>query len=381
MHTYTAAAEFFDRTHTLQVGLLFEHSLGLVRDLAAAERWYRAAAVARDKRGMALLGNVLRRRRAIALLAGDSDPAEAADLEAQASKWWRRARKAGHSSGDSPEELETLPAKVGKGGLDTAVLAKLADGDLPGALEELLRRGRASVGSDEPADVAGRAKVVDEMWGVEVRSSARSSPFASRQLGNRREAMLEAVRREGAAAMRECSSFLLAAGKFAEFDRLFLLGRTREALHALHDALFEDEKAVPFTIDGPCSKVRVLLHVSVRNCKWAKTCSCSMEYIVGRQGALRKLAAAMTESADADERSRGLFILGASAEPNEAVLPLSQLCRESPSARASEMLGCMYGFLGEFAQVCGLVSRAPGRHERHSAACGMLGVCPPGTGT
>ncbi len=268
MHTYAAAAGFFDQTQTLQVGLLFEHGLGLVRDLAAAERWYRAAAVARDKRGMALLGNVLRRRRAIAHLTGDSDPAESADLDAQASKWWRRARKAGHSSGDSPEELPTLPAQVGKGGLDTTVLAKLVgDGDLPGVLEELLRRGRASHGSEGPAEVAGRAKVVDEMWGVEVRSAARCSPFASRQLGDRREAMLEAVRREGAAAMRECSSFLLAAGKFAEFDRLFMLGRTREALHALHDALFEDEKAVPFTSDGPCSKVHVLLHVFVRNCK------------------------------------------------------------------------------------------------------------------
>jgi hypothetical protein len=80
-----------------------------------------------------------------------------------------------------------------------------------------------------------------------------------------------------------------------------------------------------------------------------------------RQGVVRKLAAAMTESADADERSRGLFILGASAEPNEAILPLSQLCRESPSARASEMLACMYGFLGEFAQVRdrNRASRAP----------------------
>jgi hypothetical protein len=261
----------------LQVGLLFEHGLGLGRDLAAAERWYQAAAVARDKRGMALLGNVLRRRRAIVLLTGDSDPAEAADLEAQASKWWRRARKAGHSSGDSPEELETLPAQVGKEGMDPTLLAKLVGGYAPGAVEELLHRGRASDSSNRPADVVGLAKVMRE---VEVRSSARISQSASRQLGNRREAMLEAVRREGAAAMRECSSFLLAAGKFAEFDRLFLLGRTREALHALHDALFENEKAVPFTSDGPCSKVRVLSHVSVRNCKWAKTCSCCMEYIV-----------------------------------------------------------------------------------------------------
>jgi hypothetical protein len=69
------------------------------------------------------------------------------------------------------------------------------------------------------------------------------------------------------------------------------------------------------------------------------------------QHEVHKLATAMTKSADAEERSRGLFILGASSEPNEAVLPLSQLCRESPSARASEMLGCMYAFLGELPQV------------------------------
>ncbi len=73
--------------------------------------------------------------------------------------------------------------------------------------------------------------------------------------------------------------------------------------------------------------------------------------VIAWQHAMHQLATAMTKSADADERSRGLFILGASSEPSEAVLPLSQLCRESPSARASEMLGCMYAFLGQFQQV------------------------------
>ncbi len=93
-----------------------------------------------------------------------------------------------------------------------------------------------------------------------------------------------------------------------------------------------------------------------------------------RQDVVRKLAAAMTESADAGERSRGLFILGASAEPNEAVLPLAQLCRESPSARASEMLACMYGFLGEFSQVRGgHGNRVPG--PRVSLSCSLMRCC------
>jgi hypothetical protein len=145
--------------------------------------------------------------------------------------------------------------QLGEGGLDLAVLAKFVDHDAPGALEELLRRGRASDGGDRLPDEARIVRVVEAMREIEERTTARSSPFASRQLGDRLGAMREAVRREGAAAMRECSSFLLASGTFAEFVRLFSLGKTGEALHALYDALFEDEKAVPFMSDGPYSKV------------------------------------------------------------------------------------------------------------------------------
>jgi hypothetical protein len=59
----------------------------------------------------------------------------------------------------------------------------------------------------------------------------------------------------------------------------------------------------------------------------------------------------MAESTDAEERSRGLFIVGASSEPVDAARALSELCREAPTARALEMLGCMFGFMGEYSQV------------------------------
>jgi hypothetical protein len=90
---------------------------------------------------------------------------------------------------------------------------------------------------------------------------------------------------------------------------------------------------------------------------------------------MHKLAAAMAGSADAGERSRGLFILGASSEPREALPPLSRLCRESPSARASEMLGCMHGFLGEFLQVRAAPRPRASRGGRAGGGGGMRPSC------
>ncbi len=90
-------------------------------------------------------------------------------------------------------------------------------------------------------------------------TGAQGTPFVLAQPGQGRRRQLEemkaAVRREGAASMRECSAFLRAAGSFAEFVRLLPLGRTEEAVRALHDALFENETAVLLTRDdGPFSQ-------------------------------------------------------------------------------------------------------------------------------
>jgi len=325
-----------------QVGLLYEHGNGVEKDLAIAERWYLRAADSGDAAGMALVGNILRRK-SIALLAGEDGGAELSEVEAQAAEWWRRARKVGQSAKGLPPELPAV--QYDGGGVDPAVLAKFADHDAPGALEELLRLGRAGGEDDALPNDAELARVVGVLREMEERSRKLSSPFGPPQLWRRKEAMLEAVRSEGAATMKECSAYLLAAGTFSEFVRLFSLGKTRESLHALYDALFEDEKAVLWTSDGPCSK-----------------------------RAVHKLAAAMTKSEDPDERSRGLFIIGASSEPNEAVLPLSQLCRESPSARALEMLGCMYGFLGEFLQVQKHLSHALALDPTYYSAHYLLAV-------
>ncbi len=121
--------------------------------------------------------------------------------------------------------------------------------------------GGGGGGGGLPED-AGLDRVVEAMRAMEARSMEKSSPFGPAQLGEerwrRQQAMAAAVRREGAASMRECSVFLLATFAYAEFVQLSSLGKTGQALRALYDALFADEKAVLYMSDGPCSKVCLL---------------------------------------------------------------------------------------------------------------------------
>lgn len=268
------------------MGLLCERGRGLAKDWAAAERWYLRAASAGSARGMAHVGNILRRRSIARLAEGGAEDSE--ELEGRAAGWWRRARKAGHTAEDFPPELSAPQAE---GGIDRAILARFAEDDAAGVLEELLRARRREGSQDgSRMDDAGASQLAGLLRGLGAKAAARSTPSvrADSAAGpwGRRGAMTEAVRREGAASMRECASFLLASGRFRESVGHFALGRTGEGLRALHDALFEDERAVLFTGEGPGSKVRC----------WPRNARRDVTRVRGRRARARERAAGLARA-------------------------------------------------------------------------------------
>jgi hypothetical protein len=253
---FNGAANMPDLTYScprLQIGALHESGNGVAKDPSAAEHWYRRAASMGHAQGMALLGNLLRRRSYV-LSADPERAAEAADAEGQAASWWKRAVKANPAVRDRVAEL---PARDGS--LSSLVCARLADGDRAGALEELMREGSTDTQPEAFAQLVQAQLQFAERF--QAMAGARQSPFSSVQPGELRsmrvKRMLAAVRREGEGNMRECAAFLRATEQWFLFTQLWLDGDRRSALGALYAALFEDEKAVLMAGEGPFSKVHM----------------------------------------------------------------------------------------------------------------------------
>ncbi len=227
------------------------------------------------------------------------------------------------------DRIPRLPSLDKISGLDSKIAVKLASSDPLERLDGLEALLAGTCRTVEPVRQGGvtfdPAGLLQFHKKVLVQAEKQSTPFGEVRAGvhqSRLVMMRSAVEREGEAVMQECASYLRAARHFEAFLVHYDRGKTDAAFLELYAALYEDEKAVMYDPEG-------ILRAFARE-------------EAGRRA----------DSLLQEVRARALFVLGVVSEPADAVPPLLRLSHEAPSARVLEMLGCMYGFLGEW----GLVS-------------------------